>query len=191
MNHSLSLKKCPSCQESKTIDCYYINKRLKDGLSCYCKDCTKVKGRESKKRQYQKHGGLSPADRAWREKNKDKLNELQKKYAKNIRENYPERCLVRGAKHRAKHKKLDFDLKPEDISIPSTCPLLGIPLQKGVGRIHPGSPSLDRIDPSKGYIKGNVWVISYRANQIKNDASPRELIHIGNILSQIYPHIAV
>lgn len=37
------------------------------------------------------------------------------------------------------------------------------------------SYSLDRIDSSKGYIKGNVWVISLRANRIKNDSTPDEL----------------
>lgn len=37
------------------------------------------------------------------------------------------------------------------------------------------SYSLDRIDSSKGYVKGNIWVISLRANRIKNDSTPQEL----------------
>jgi hypothetical protein len=37
------------------------------------------------------------------------------------------------------------------------------------------SPSLDRIDPSQGYIKGNVVVISHKANRLKNDAGLAEL----------------
>ena len=70
------------------------------------------------------------------------------------------------AKYRAKQKGMEFNITKEDIIIPDTCPLLGTPME---------SPSLDRIDSSKGYIKGNVWVISNRANTLKNDATLQEL----------------
>lgn len=71
---------------------------------------------------------------------------------------------------------LDFNIDMLDIVIPDMCPLLGIPLLRAsVGRKVHGSPSLDRIDPSKGYIKGNVWVISTRANTLKNNATLEEL----------------
>jgi len=70
------------------------------------------------------------------------------------------------AKYRAKQKGLEFNITKEDIIIPDTCPLLGTPMQ---------SPSLDRIDSSKGYTKDNVWVISNRANTLKNDATIKEL----------------
>ena len=85
------------------------------------------------------------------------------------------RMLTR-AKSRAKIGNIPFNLTLEDISIPDTCPLLGIPIEvqpkKGY---HPNSPSLDKIIPEKGYIKGNVWVISNRANTLKNDATLQEL----------------
>jgi hypothetical protein len=69
-------------------------------------------------------------------------------------------------------------LKKSDIVIPACCPLLGIPLFQMRGRAGPNSPSLDRIDPTKGYVPGNVWVISWRANQIKPDATLQELKQI-------------
>jgi len=85
------------------------------------------------------------------------------------------RMLTR-AKSRAKQKNIPFNLTLEDIEVPETCPLLGIPIEiqpkKGY---HPNSPSLDKIIPEKGYIKGNVWVISNRANTLKNDATLQEL----------------
>ena len=85
------------------------------------------------------------------------------------------RILTR-AKSRAKQKNIPFNLTLEDIEVPETCPLLGIPIEiqpkKGY---HPNSPSLDKIIPEKGYIKGNVWVISNRANTLKNDATIQEL----------------
>jgi hypothetical protein len=43
------------------------------------------------------------------------------------------------------------------------------------GKPSPNSPSLDRIDNSKGYIEGNVIVVSWRANNLKRDASIQEL----------------
>ncbi|MHB8563307.1 MAG: hypothetical protein ACYDDA_05035 [Acidiferrobacteraceae bacterium] len=62
-----------------------------------------------------------------------------------------------------------------DIIIPKTCPLLGIALERKPGVQAGSTPSLDRIDSSLGYVKGNVWVISWRANHIKTDASLEEL----------------
>jgi hypothetical protein len=82
------------------------------------------------------------------------------------------------AKRRAKSKDMEFSISFEDIIIPELCPLLGIPLRSGRGKgIGPtdNAPSLDRINQSRGYVKGNVWVISNRANRLKSDASLEEL----------------
>lgn len=38
-----------------------------------------------------------------------------------------------------------------------------------------GSPSLDRVDNTRGYVPGNVLVISWKANQIKSNATLAEL----------------
>ena len=46
------------------------------------------------------------------------------------------------------------------------------------------SPSLDRIDSSKGYTPDNVWVISRRANIIKHDATLEELLLISKNLGE-------
>jgi hypothetical protein len=82
----------------------------------------------------------------------------------------------RSAKHRAKVSEVPFDISPDDIVIPEFCPVFGIRLEvnKGEG-FQPSSPSLDRIIPSLGYTRGNVQVISYRANELKRDASLDEL----------------
>lgn len=85
------------------------------------------------------------------------------------------RMLTR-AKSRAKQNNIPFNLELADIIIPETCPLLGIPIEIQLKKgYHPNSPSLDKIIPEKGYIKGNVWVISNRANTLKNDATLQEL----------------
>jgi hypothetical protein len=70
---------------------------------------------------------------------------------------------------------LGFDLELSDVLIPDKCPLLGIALDPGAAKWAPNLPSLDRLDNDKGYVKGNVWIISWRANDLKSDASFAEL----------------
>ena len=66
------------------------------------------------------------------------------------------------------------------------CPLLNIPIDWKSPYKHPSTPSLDRIDSSKGYIKGNVQWVSFRANTIKNDATPEELLILAQNYKKIY-----
>ena len=93
-----------------------------------------------------------------------------------------------NAKHRSSKKKLPFDIALEDIVIPDKCPLLGIDLVRGTFESGPlrSSPTLDQIRPGGGYVKGNIWVISNKANTIKSDASLEELkTLIGNLEKKI------
>lgn len=92
--------------------------------------------------------------------------------------------MLNRSKSRARKKGFEHNITIEDIKIPNTCPLLGIQLIKGRNSVHPNSPTLDRIDSTKGYVKGNVWVISYKANTIKSNATPEELLTIATRLSQ-------
>lgn len=99
----------------------------------------------------------------------------------------PERELLYGAKNRALKFNLPFDLDLSDIIIPEVCPLLEITLCKGEGSVQTSSPSLDRIIPDKGYVKGNVWVISHRANMLKNSSSLEELeLIIKNLKEKLH-----
>lgn len=103
------------------------------------------------------------------------------------RNKHPSYNMWVNAKQRAKERNLPFDLLLEEINIPDTCPMLGIPLQKGVLEYTDNSPTLDRIIPDKGYTQGNVWVISMRANRIKQDASVDELGKIYQALKDKLP----
>ena len=89
------------------------------------------------------------------------------------------RAMLSKAKYRAKQKGVTFSLKPEDIFIPSHCPVSGLALSRGSGRASDASPSLDRIVPELGYVKGNVIVVSNRVNMIKNSSNPNELRKIA------------
>ena len=110
----------------------------------------------------------------YRVKNHELLKAKDRAYYRN---KYRKRMLSH-AKTRQRLYGHELNIDIDDIIIPDTCPLLGIPLYISEGRksVKANSPSLDRIDPKKGYIKGNVWVISHRANTIKSDASLDDMI---------------
>ncbi len=80
------------------------------------------------------------------------------------------------SKRRARKKGFEHTINYTDINVPSHCPLLGIPLFRSAGKgACDNSPSLDRIDSSKGYTPDNIWVISNKANSIKSNATLEEL----------------
>ncbi len=89
-------------------------------------------------------------------------------------------------KSRANEQGISFKLKSSDIRIPSVCPLLGIPLCLTNKITKFNSPSVDRINPKKGYTSKNVWIISQKANQIKNCASLEELKRLVRNLEKIW-----
>src|SRR3990167_2542200 len=97
------------------------------------------------------------------------------KYASDAR--HWDQILLRNARKRAKQVGIEFNLEISDIVIPEQCPYLKVPLTRirGQGQ-QPNNASLDRIDSSKGYIKGNVQVISWQANKMKTDATKDELL---------------
>jgi hypothetical protein len=91
-------------------------------------------------------------------------------YAEKYRSNWA-RFACQSAKRRAKESNLPFDITPDDLQIPEVCPFTLLPLDLGPknGKPSPQSPSVDRIKPDRGYVRGNVRVISVRANLAKQD----------------------
>lgn len=87
------------------------------------------------------------------------------------------KVLVWGAMKRSREYDIPFNITTENIVVPDICPVLGIPLVYGasIGKPQAGSLSLDRIVPEKGYVPGNIKVISFRANTIKSNATISEL----------------
>lgn len=89
------------------------------------------------------------------------------------------------AKATATRKNIPFNLDEHDIKIPTHCKYLGVPLTQSLGEgVVWSNTSLDRINPALGYVKGNVEVISRKANSMKNMATVEELcIFAKNILA--------
>lgn len=78
-----------------------------------------------------------------------------------------------GAHSRAAKKGLPFDLEVADIEVPEKCPVFGVPMERATGSRGAGdsSPTLDKIIPELGYVKGNVAVISWKANRLKSNGT--------------------
>lgn len=124
-------------------------------------------------------------EREYRKKYRFENPDVDKRYRKNHFEelkvkrndwvlNNFEKNLLGAARRNARSKKLEFSIELSDIVIPETCPVFGFRLEKRRDKGY-NQPSLDRIDNTKGYVKGNVWVISYKANRLKNNATLEEL----------------
>lgn len=83
--------------------------------------------------------------------------------------------ILQASRARAKRRGFACTIGLADIVLPEFCPVLGLKLAVGKDRVQRNSPSLDRFDLSKGYIPGNVRVISHRANALKNDGTLKEM----------------
>lgn len=94
----------------------------------------------------------------------------------------PEMYILNGTRSRAKERGIDFNLDLKDIVIPETCPICQIPLKYSSKRTN-NTPSIDRINNSLGYTKGNVRVISWRANRLKSNITKEEVSRLNDYLS--------
>jgi len=109
--------------------------------------------------------------------------------SKRVKSNSPEWKMHQRAKSRCRTNGREFDLTVEDVIIPEVCPVFGFPLVAHTGRsgAYKDSPSLDRVDNSKGYTRDNIQVVSQLANAMKADASIRELRLFASWILSTYP----
>ena len=137
-----------------------------------------------------KHGHISPRwifgacceckkliDKNYKQNNKEHIKKYHKIYSKKNyttenrrkkRINNIESEMFQAAKSRAKLKNLEFNITKEDIIIPNNCPIFGVTLNfENKNNV----PTLDRIDSGEGYIKGNIQVICFKANRLKNNGT--------------------
>jgi hypothetical protein len=116
-------------------------------------------------------------------------NLRMKEWQKTARRKNPARYMLTRAKIRSKQKGIPFDLILADIEIPEYCPVLGLKLSVSSEFATDTSPELDRIDPDKGYVRGNIIIVSRRVNRIKNDATIAELQQIASFYLTFKPEL--
>ena len=195
--------KCNSCSNDKPETCFYFYES-KNRFSSWCKECFSAKRKE----RYKQNSAAEKTNAATNRKiNKKYYKEYNKNYAiknretirNNQRKRYKENpaktteykkeyyiknreyLLFLKAKTRARKHSRDFNIELSDIILTSSCPVLLTPYDL-TGKNRWLSPSLDRIDNSKGYVKNNVMVISYRANSLKKDGTIEEFKKILSFL---------
>lgn len=202
------MKKCSRCSEIKQLSDFYKSKNTKDGYLGYCKVCDSLM-----RQHYYKSLRLKPRSVPFEKscKNCNITKPSSEFYASNFtKDGLSYICgacerqskyqinslieqLVNRARHRAKKQQIPFDIDAQyikslivDFDNPM-CPVLNTRM---VWRTQTSTPdpdrsiSLDRIVPSLGYVRGNVAIISMKANRIKNNATLYELEQVINWLKQ-------
>ncbi len=144
--------------------------------------------------QDERHQQVARATRRYRARYPERTTAAAKVNYANCANQNPIRYLLRGARKRAKAKGIPFDITWTDFPnpLPEFCPVLGLRLVYGVGngksrRLYDNAAaaSLDRADNAKGYVKGNVIIVSLRANLLKGQATLDELQKIATFYSQL------
>ena len=156
-----TLKTCAYCGGIFSLSAFYINKKTGKPIS-YCVQCQTKKNKE--------------------------YNETHNERIKAYRKTTQNERTLSSIKKRAKDKGLDFDLEVEDL-LGDVCPVFGVKLIRG-SKQGPSdfAPSVDRKDNSKGYVKGNVQVLSNLANKMKANATPEQLVQFAEWVLKTYKH---
>ena len=169
------MKFCTKCSKEVKLSNFHKDKTSKDGLYRWCKDC---------KRDYDKNYRKSEKIQSYynSEEYKDsKISYINKNYLKH-------KLNTLKAKIKFSGRNLEFSINEKDLQVVEYCPLLGIKLnyKKVRGVFDWSIASIDRIDNTKGYIPGNVWIISRLANTMKGMASKEELITFSENILEIF-----
>lgn len=151
-------KFCNKCNIAKKLTEFNKDKTHKDGFRSCCRSCDNKKSKE------------------FRTNNP----ELAKESKLNCRAKDPIKYMLINIKSRCKFNNIEFNITQNDLVYVEICPVLGIKLDylttaESRGLAKDNAASVDRIDNSKGYIPGNVRIISWRANKIKSDTKISEM----------------
>lgn len=152
---------CRKCHGTFSESLFHRDRSRADGLRTRCKGCD------------------TASCRSWRHKNAERVRSYKRaRYAENpqavsvansrARKANPAMWMISSARNRARLKGLEFDLDDyrEEIRTRAnamTCELTGVPLDSSAAKAW-NSPSLDRIDPSRGYTYSNIRIVAYAMN---------------------------
>jgi hypothetical protein len=195
--NGIEMRHCTSCEKDFPSLCFQLDNRT--GRKAICKGCSAEKAAIWRKLNPDK---WKLCCKKYREKHNESIKDSHKKYYLLNRESIslrtkeklrkdPRYKMLRAAKSRAKLYNWPFNITFNDIpSIPEFCPFFArsgvmFPLYVGNGHSTDHSPSIDRIIPHLGYVKGNIQVISLIANRIKTNATLTQVKHVGDACDEL------
>lgn len=164
---------CSNRMKGKLISEQNVNKK-----ECVCCHITKVFGEFSLLHKFKPTSGRRDTCKMC-----SRNNELRDIRSRSWKYN-SKKIMLDNSKQRAKRSGILFDLTMDDIEIPERCPALDIELFTCDKKNWVNSPSIDRIDNTKGYTKDNIVIVSRRANILKKDATLEELKKISDFYQQ-------
>lgn len=150
------VKTCSKCGETKPVTEFH---RWGNKLQGYCKVCTALTSMK------------------WVAANRERRAASSSKWAAENPIKTWAISAIASAARRASIKGLAFAITKDWLLThrPTHCPVLGMELDFSVGDgRQENSPSVDRIRPARGYVQGNVVVMSHRANTIKSYGTATE-----------------
>lgn len=189
----VAMKQCRKCKEFLPLTLFYKKADSKDGLINQCKSCKIICNREWKRANPDK---VKAHKRQYKKTNKKQVGNERKRYYQKHKERILSRMeqertgkegyiktMLATAKQRAKNATLEFNLDVEYLLSIATdhCPVDGTPFDwfrqlKQDKSLNLAIPSLDRVDSSKGYIKGNVKIIGFKWNSKKSNMNLQDLL---------------
>lgn len=163
-------KFCTKCRTLKPLSKFCLSKKGRFGVSSLCKECDNKKSKKYYEDNIEK---MRECSRKYHKANTEKVRERKRKYHK---ANQFKMSILK-LKNRSRKKAIPFDLDIEHLEqlweiCEGICPMTGVPMlkmsEKGRDQF---VMSVDRIIPEKGYIKGNVRLVSlwYNVARSNND----------------------
>jgi thiol-disulfide isomerase/thioredoxin len=190
----LQPKICGKCKVERSTSDFDKNKKASDGLASWCKPCRRawtneyIKLPHVKERldKYERERAKDPRVKAMRVRDTQKSRD---RYKSEDIKGFKMSQMLNGARRRAKLGGYDFNITEDDLpSYRETecCPILGIRLcWENKGKLQDSSPTIDRIDSSRGYTPDNVVLISHRANTLKNNGTAEEHRLIADFMLRV------
>lgn len=173
------MRLCRKCGGTFLESQFHKDRSRLDGLRTRCKSCDTASCREYRQSHRTKMRALR---KAWYQKNKARVSKKNREQrVRNIAS-----WMVNAAKQRAKAKGVAFDLNEHRRELKAraelgVCELTGIKLDPSARKAF-NSPSLDRIDPTKGYIYSNVRIVCYGINCALGTWGEDTLRHMAKML---------
>jgi hypothetical protein len=189
---AVASRRCRGCDEMKPLSEFLLDERHKLGIRSLCKRCKSNRYSERRSdpswllRQARliavtENLGTLRCSRCRRRLPLDNFTR-QPRHSRGFsswcrscnwesrRDHWVARALA-NIRAECRNKGIPFAIEPSDLILPERCPVLGFPLEVARGQAKYNSPSIDRLIPALGYVRGNVDVISYLANTLKNNCT--------------------